>query len=248
MPSYPLRALVLRKTKLGETDVILTLLAEDGRQVRAVAKGLRKPGSRFGAQLEPFSVDDLLLHTGRSLEVISEVRSVASHAGLREDLDRSAAAAVVVDLLDKISVEGQVEPSLFALSTTTLSVMEDAPVEVQGRLLVAFLIKAMAMHGYRPELESCAACASECPASDSFSPAAGGALCAACGALDPSALRFPAQAREWLLRLLSLRMSEVATLEMPAAAVEDCFALLRSFIAYHVPARLRALDFYGALG
>ena len=39
MPAYPLRALVLRKTKLGETDLILTLLAEDGRQVRAVAKG-----------------------------------------------------------------------------------------------------------------------------------------------------------------------------------------------------------------
>jgi DNA repair protein RecO (recombination protein O) len=116
MPPYPLTALVLRKTKLGETDTILSLLAEDGRQVRAVAKGLRRPGSKFGARLEPFSVVDLLLNSGRSLEIVSEARTVHAHAGLREDLERSEAAAVVADLLDKVSVEGQHEPRLFALA------------------------------------------------------------------------------------------------------------------------------------
>jgi DNA repair protein RecO (recombination protein O) len=247
MPSYALKALVLRKTKLGETDVILTLLAEDGRQVRAVAKGLRKPGSRFGAQLEPFSVVDLLLHTGRSLDVVTEVRTVRTHAGLREDLDRSAAAAVVADLLDKISVEGQNEPRLFAMATTTLDVMETAPVDAERQLVLAFLVKAMAMHGYRPELESCAACASETASSAAFSCSAGGALCEECGALDPSALRFPAEARAWLSRLLAMKMNEVAELEMPPAAIADCHALMRSFVAFHVPARLRSLEFYGAL-
>ena len=120
---------MLRKTKLGETDTILTLLAEDGRQVRAVAKGLRKPGGRFGARLEPYAVVDLLLHTGRSLEIVTEARRSRRTPALREDLDRSAAAAVVADLLDKISVEGQAEERLFALATTTLDVMETAPAE-----------------------------------------------------------------------------------------------------------------------
>jgi len=247
MPSYPLTALVLRKTKLGETDIILTLLAEDGCQVRAVAKGLRKPGSRFGGRLEPYSVVDLLMHTGRSLEVVSEARTVAAHAALREDLDRSAAASVVADLLDKIAVEGQVEPRLFALSTTTLTVMDTAPVDALPRLVVAFLVKAMAMHGYRPELESCAACAGDAAASHTFSLSAGGALCDSCGDLDASSLRFPVQAREWLQQLLAARMAEVAELDMPPAAVSDCFALVRSFVAYHLSARLKALDFYAGL-
>jgi len=247
MPSYPLTALVLRKTKLGETDIILTLLAEDGRQVRAVAKGLRKPGSRFGGRLEPYSVVDVLMHTGKSLEIVTEARTVAANAALREDLDRSAAASVVVDLLDKMAVEGQCEPRLFALSTTTLAVMASSGVDALPRLVVAFLVKAMAMHGYRPELEACAACAGDASASPSFSLASGGALCAACGELDPSALRFPAEAREWLQRLLGLTMTEVAAIEMPEAAVRDCFALTRSFVAYHLPARLKALDFYAGL-
>lgn len=247
MPAYPLRALVLRKTKLGETDIILTLLADDGRQVRAVAKGLRRPGSKFGGRLEPYSVVDLLLHTGKSLEVVSEARTVSAHAELREDLDRSAAAAVVADLLDKISVEGQMEPRLFALSTTTLDVMASAPQEALPRLVVAFLVKALAMHGYRPELESCAACAGDVAMGTAFSLPAGGALCEACGELDASALRFPAEARAWLSQLLGATMLEVAALEMPAGAVTDAFALVRAFTVYHVPARLKALDFYAGM-
>jgi DNA repair protein RecO (recombination protein O) len=244
MPPYPLTALVLRKTKLGETDTILSLLAEDGRQVRAVAKGLRRPGSKFGARLEPFSVVDLLLNSGRSLEIVSEARTVHAHAGLREDLERSEAAAVVADLLDKVSVEGQHEPRLFALADATLTAMESAAVAALPQLVVAFLLKAMAMHGYRPELDECVACAGEIEHLAGFSLSQGGTLCPACGGMDPSALAVPGEARAWLGLLLQSTMSEVAELDVPPAAVSDTFAVVRSFVIYHVPARLKALDFY----
>jgi len=247
MASYPVRALVLRKTKLGETDTILTLLAGDGHQIRAVAKGLRKPGGRFGARLEPFAVVDLLLHTGRSLDVVTEAQTVATHALLREDIDRSAAASVVVDLLDKISVEGQPEPKLFSLSTTTLDVMELAPVESLRGLVVAFLIKAMAMHGYRPQLESCACCAQELGESREFSVSGGGSLCPQCGTLDATTVRFSPQGRAWLERLMQARMAEVPSLDMSEDAVRDCFDLVRSFVAFHIPARLKALDYFAGM-
>lgn len=247
MPSYPLQALVLRKTKLGETDTILTLLAADGRQVRAVAKGLRKPGGRFGARLEPYAVCDLMLNTGRSLEIVTDARTVASHSGLREDLDRSAAAAVVADLLDKISVEGQHEERLFALATTSFDVMETAPVESMPALVIAFLVKAMAMHGYRPQLESCACCAQEVGETREFSVSGGGALCPQCGALDASTVRFGPEGRAWLTTLLQAKMAEVPGFDMPPEAVRDCFELVRAFVAFHVPARLKALDFYAGM-
>jgi DNA repair protein RecO (recombination protein O) len=239
--------LVLRKTKLGETDTILTLLASDGRQLRAVAKGLRKPGGRFGGRLEPYSVADLLLHTGRTLDVVTEAGTVASHAALREDLDRSAAAAVVADVLDKISVEGQPEERLFALATATLDVMDSAPVESLPSIVIAFLGKAMAMHGYRPQLDACSCCGAEAGESRLFSVASGGALCPTCAAADASAVRFEPAGRAWLERLMQARMAEIPALEMPPEAVADCFALMRAFVVYHVPARLKALDFYAGM-
>lgn len=244
MPTYKLRALVLRKTKLGETDTILTLLAQDGREVRAVAKGLRKPGGRFGARLEPYSDVELMLHTGRTLDVITEASTLDAHSGLREDFDRAAAASVVADLLDKIAVEGQVEERLFALAATSFSVMETAPVEQLTVLVVAFLVKAMSMHGYRPTLDVCACCGGEPGESKAFSMSAGGVLCETCAGTDSSALRVAPEARAWLGRLLGSTMAELAETDVPAQAVADCFVLIRSFVAFHLPARLRALDFY----
>jgi DNA repair protein RecO (recombination protein O) len=244
MPSYPLTALVLRKTKLGESDLIVSMLAEDGRHVRAVAKGARKPGSKLAARVEPYVSLDLLLHTGKSLEVVQEARIVKARAEIRQDYDRMAAAAVTADLLNTIAVEGQAEPRLFALADATLDAMEVSDPAALPRLVTGFVLKAMAMHGYRPELAQCSTCGNDATGSVSFSLSAGGVLCDRCCGSDAAALRIPAEAVRWLDLLLRSTMAEIASLDMPAQAVTDCFQTTRAFVAYHVPARLRALDFY----
>ena len=244
MPSYPLRALVLRKTKLGETDLILTLLAADGRQVRAVAKGARKTRSRIGARAEPFTVLDLLLHTGRSLEIIAEAQTVTSHDAIRGDLDRTTAAAVVADVLDKISVEGQVEPQLFEMSLVTLDVMESAAVEALRALVLAFLLKALAMHGYRPSLDGCASCGSEVGASRAFSIEAGGVLCPGCATGDRATMPLTAEARAGMQALLGSRMADIPGLGLEPRVQAEMTRVVRAYIGYHLPTRLRALDYY----
>ena len=70
--TYRTKVVVLDKTKLKETDLILTMLDERGRQVRAVAKGARKPGGRLAARCELFCTVDMLLAHGRSLDVVSQ--------------------------------------------------------------------------------------------------------------------------------------------------------------------------------
>jgi len=67
---YRDRGIVLRSIKLGEADRIVTFLTEGRGKVRAVAKGIRKPKSRFGARLEPTSHVALQLYEGRNLDVI----------------------------------------------------------------------------------------------------------------------------------------------------------------------------------
>jgi len=249
VPSYPLRVLVLRKTKLGEADLILTLLADDGRIVRAVAKGMRKPTSRFAGRLEPGSVADLILNTGRNLEIVSDARSVDLHAGLRQDYERSTAASVVVDVLDKIAVEGQGEERLFGLAQATLSAIEDAEDTERVRVVVtAFLLKAMAMHGYRPHLDSCVLCSCATPASGraGFSFAAGGVMCTTCASAAGAGAVATLSKRgsELLAWMLKSTMSEVAEAEPASEVVGECFGLVRAFVGYHLPARMRALDFY----
>ena len=69
------RGIVLDHVKLGEQDLIVTLLTANGAQARAVAKGARKPGGRLAARVELFSETDFLLASGRNLDIVSEATS-----------------------------------------------------------------------------------------------------------------------------------------------------------------------------
>ena len=246
MPAYPLRALVLRKTKLGETDLILTLLASDGRQVRAVAKGARRSKSRLGARVEPYTVLDMLLHSGRTLEILAEAETVTTHDALRADYDRTMAAAVVADLLDKGSMEGQSEPQIFDMALVTLDVMETASVETLEFLVLAFLLKALAMHGYRPSLDRCAACGGDPHGAIAFSVESGGVLCEACSAGSGGTRPMTREARDALRFLLRARMADVPDSVMTPSLMSEVRMIVRSYTGFHIPSRLKALDFYMA--
>jgi hypothetical protein len=97
MATYRDQGIVLRTYKLGETDRIVILLTQGRGKVRAVAKGVRRPGSRFGGRLEPYGHVDLQLYEGRSLDIINQAELLDAHAGIREDWGRSACASVMVE-------------------------------------------------------------------------------------------------------------------------------------------------------
>ena len=71
--------IVLRTQKLGEADRIITLLSRRTARVRAVAKGVRRTKSRFGARLEPFTHVDLMIYPGRSLDVITQAETMRAY-------------------------------------------------------------------------------------------------------------------------------------------------------------------------
>jgi len=79
VPLYRDEAVVLRTHKLGEADRIVTLLTRYHGQVRAVAKGVRRTASKFGARLEPFMSIDVQLYEGRNLDTVSQVETLAAY-------------------------------------------------------------------------------------------------------------------------------------------------------------------------
>ncbi len=183
--SYKARCIVLKKTKLGESDLILTMLSQDGSQVKGVAKGARKPGSkRFGARLEPFSVVDLQLYPGKSLDTITEARCVESNAGCRTDIDKFAACSLMVELIAKVVADGEVGERTFAMLEAACRSISG--LDAKGAYLVgiAFMLKAMAFMGVRPALRECALCGSAVDGIESFSFELGGVLCRPCSPLD----------------------------------------------------------------
>ncbi len=176
MGLYRARGVVVRTYRLGEADRIVHLVTDARGKVRAVAKGVRRTKSRFGARLEPGSHVSLLCWEGRDLDVVNQAEVLDSFRGLREDLERMRAAAVMLEAADLLSQERHEDPDAYRMLVGALRTLEAG-----GSALVApaFLWKLLAADGVAPALETCASCGSTGPLV-AFDPVDAGVRCRAC--------------------------------------------------------------------
>ena len=135
--TYRTKVLVLDKTKLKETDLILTMLDERGRQVRAVAKGARKPGGRLAARCELFCTVDMLLAHGRSLDVVSQAELMEAPLGATPDYETTCAASAIAEVARVCSFEDAEDPFTFAITQRALALVGSGLDTAHMDLLVA---------------------------------------------------------------------------------------------------------------
>jgi len=176
VPLYHDRGVVLRTHKLGEADRIVSFLTRDHGKVRAVAKGVRKTKSRFGGRLEPPSHVQLLFYEGRGeLDIVSQAETIDHFRPLRDDLDRLAQAVSMLEAADQLALERHANRALYDMLVGALRTLadQDAPLVVPG-----FFLKALALEGFRPQVDACVACGSPGPLV-SWALEEGGLRCAA---------------------------------------------------------------------
>ena len=159
MQLYRDDGIVLRTQKLGEADRIITILGRTSGRIRAVAKGVRRTKSRFGARLEPFTHVDLMLHTGRSLDIITQAEVVRPYGEpLAGDYPRYTAGVAMLETAERFTPVEK-EPALrqLLLLIGGLRALGDAEHD-PGLVLDAFLLRSLAVAGYAPALQECARC------------------------------------------------------------------------------------------
>lgn len=180
MSLYRDTGVVLRVHKLGEADRIITLLTRRNGKVRAVAKGVRRTSSRFGARLEPFGHVDVQFYTGRSLDVVTQVETVDPFAvGLVSDYQRYTTAGAISETADRLAAEQGVPAlRLYLLVVGALRALSEGHRD-PSLVLDAFLLRAMAHAGWSPALRECARCG-EPGRHPAFGVQAGGCLCRNC--------------------------------------------------------------------
>lgn len=250
--TYGARAIVLRKTKLGESDLVLTLIVEDGSQVRAVAKGARKPTSPFAARLELYSVVDALIARGRSLDIVKEARLVESNDRLRRDLEHAAGAAPMAELLDRVTQLGLENARLFDLSRAAFQSLSRVAAPQVPAVAAAHLLKTLAFAGLRPSLDVCAGCGGPVEADPADGRVAvsfreGGVVCPACNARMETVLE-PASAIGWCRALLGSTFAEIEAMGAGPAAGFAALGFCRQWIRVHVGSDLKSLNFLFTCG
>ena len=150
---------VLRTQNLGEADRIITLLCRQNGRVRAVAKGVRRTKSRFGARLEPFTHVDVLIHPGRSLGVITQAEVIRPYgAPLVSNYPGYTAGVAMLETAERFTpMESEPAIRQFLLLIGGLRALGED--EREPRLVLdAYLLRSLAVAGYAPALEECARC------------------------------------------------------------------------------------------
>ena len=118
---------VLRTYRLGEADKIVVLMTAEHGKVRAVAKGVRKTRSKFGARLEPMSHVRLMLYRGRDLDVINQADSVEPLAPLLSSLDRASQGMAAIEAVDQLAIDREPNPRLYQQAVGVLRTIAEHP-------------------------------------------------------------------------------------------------------------------------
>src|SRR4051812_12140141 len=151
--AYKTEAVVLRSLRFGEADRVLHLYTLERGRIGALAKGIRKTKSRFGARLEPLSHVELLLHQGSGeLQTITGVELIHSHRAAREDPYRLGAGLVGAEAMLRLFTEQERNPRGFQALTRFLDLLDglDPLAERPGLdpLVLSFQLKLLWLSGY----------------------------------------------------------------------------------------------------
>lgn len=240
--TYHERAIVLDHTKLREQDLILTMLARSGCQIRAVAKGARKPGGRLASRTDLFSESDFLLARGRNLDIVTEAELVEPHQRLRGDLNRVSAASTICEVARLTCYEEVEDAFLYPILSRALRACEDAGEQEHLDLVVtAYVFKVLAHSGWRPELRHCIACGDEDVSR--FSVAAGGVVCESCSKNIPGAEPITKGQIAWLKALIGSTFDELMAAHIDLETSTYLLSLAHRWATTHLEARLRAFEF-----
>ncbi len=228
-------AVVLRSIRFGEADRILHLYSTACGRIGAIAKGARRPRSRFGGRLEPFFRLDLVLHQGRGdLATVTAAATVDGYPNLRSSGPALSAAARGCDAVLRLLDAAEPNPPAYNLLCRYLALLDQPDANPILETALAFRLKLALAAGFLPELASCARCG-ETDHLTGFSGAAGGVVCAGC---EHGSFELSPEAHSFMVGALGSPLAE--TPEAEERELRQVERAVTETLEHHAHVQLRA--------
>jgi len=234
--TFKTEVVVLRSIRFGEADRIVHLYSPEHGRLNAIAKGARKPKSRFGGRLEPFFRLRLVLHRGRGdLATVTSAQTLEGYPDLRASGPALTAAARSCDAMLRLFDTGDPNDAAYNLLCNYLSLIDSEPQRATDRgLALAFRLKLALAAGFSPELAGCARCG-EVDQLTAFSGSAGGVVCASC---QGDGFSFDRESHTFMVDTLANPLAEAPTAEGSVASQVE--RAIGETLEHHAHVQLRA--------
>lgn len=240
--SRTVTAFCLKQHAFGEADAVCVLFSREQGIVRAIAKGLRKPKSKVGGKLEPFRENDVLLASGRRLDVIAQVETRHAYKEVLKDFDALAAGMSANEVLLAFLPDNEPQPVVYDRYAELLdALVPGAPAET---LLAAFELHLMSLLGYQPNLEACVGCDEPITIESVYGLhlEQGGMLCRTCAARGGygRALALSPGVWQYLHRLQHAPLEAARRIKAAPRVAAQARHALAAYVALHAEQDLKA--------
>lgn len=229
--NYQTEAIIIKKTKLGEADSILTLYTPNLGKIQGFAKSLRKTKSKLAGHLELLTHSMVSLARGRNIDTITSSQTITSFLPLKTNLELTSYALYVIELVNQFTADHLENYRLFRLLLETLDRLCQA--DDKELVLRSFELHLLDSVGYRPQLQRCLSCqAALQPVTNSFCATVGGMLCPDCSRTQPLTISLSVNAQKVLRLLQSDDYDTASRLKIPAELAGELEGVMRSYLRY----------------
>ncbi len=237
------QAITLKSIDYRETSKIITAFSEGFGKLQLIAKGVRNPKSRMSAALQTFVKTEIFFYKNETTELylVKEAALIDFFNNIHHDLTRFHYASVIADFLYSLLAQEQISKTLFQYALFTLHKIDQVQKEELPFILSKFLLKGVALIGFKIELNKCTVCGKEKFSPLYFSHERGGLLCGECK-MDDTAAKI---LRKSLCHLLSgIQENEGGwnSTEINKADFMNASLLFSNWIHYHNHRPLKTLD------
>ena len=156
------QALSLHSVFFAESSKVVTFFTRDFGKLNFLAKGARRPKSKFGGALETFTHASLIIYKPETpkLYILSDAEIIRSFSELHTSTEQYQAGTQIIDFVLKAVDFNEPNARLFNLVLSAFTVLANKTwtKKSEDNLVLAFFLKAASFIGYRPELENCVGC------------------------------------------------------------------------------------------
>ena len=179
--------MVLRAYPFQEADLVVSFLTRDAGKLRGVARGARRPKSRFGAGLERLSQVKMFYFQKETRELVDldSCELVHSQFELISDYTMSVALDYIAEVSEQLLPAAEANERYYRLLVAVLDHLRARGIEGVWRAVVYFSLWAVRLAGFLPALHVCLECgawldAPESPERAYFTRSAAGLACVNC--------------------------------------------------------------------